>query len=197
MVLACACGDDGGATPDAPAPPMSVMKAMKARGTWMEDFLWAPPAYSQNCTNCEIVTALEFQDDKYQLHVYKRTTAMPATKTEACTATMSFVSMPVTGFTDSQRVKLAVTVGVNTCGFVVGSTSNSTWQVVQSDAQGASFVAGWDGAADSAAAFPGYGYNDTTGKLAYPMKPCATAPATLCEPACKLPNTAGCGYPTP
>lgn len=194
MAVAMAgCGDSGDSPPDAPA--LDVMAAMQAHGPWIEDYLWDADAYKP-CTNCEHITVLEFQTDRYQLHVFKRTPGMPSTAMEQCTSTMMFAQQPVTGFAASDRVALSITVGTNTCGYTVGMKTTSVWQRIQSDATGASYVAGWDGPTDVTQPFPGYGYN-TPGGTAYPMRPCATAPGTLCEPACKVPTTMDCGLPEP
>lgn len=82
------------------------------------------------------------------------------------------------------------------CGYTEGIKATSVFELVSSDSSGASYVAGWDMPADLTAPFPGYKYDVAT-DYAYPMKPCATAPASLCEPACNLTPLTDCGLPEP
>jgi hypothetical protein len=74
--------------------------------------------------------------------------------------------------------------------------SGGCFEIVSSDSGGATYVAGWDKPAELTAPFPGYKYDVAT-EYAYPMKPCATAPGTLCEPACNLTPLTDCGLPEP
>lgn len=66
MSVLCACGDESS------PPGPGVLAAMEARGAWMEDYVWGPDSYKA-CTGCEHLTVLDFEADRYQLHVFMRT----------------------------------------------------------------------------------------------------------------------------
>lgn len=189
MALLGACGDDS--SPSGPG----VLAAMAERGAWMEDYVWGPDSYKA-CIGCEHLTVLDFQADRYQLHVFMRTPGQPASVTEQCSSTFLVSEEAIPGFAISDRAKMSITIGANTCGYTEGIKATSVFEIVSTDSTGATYVAGWDRPADLTAPFPGYKYDVATG-YAYPMKPCATAPATLCEPACNLTPLSDCGLPEP
>lgn len=192
LLLAACGGDDPADVADATPQPDTVLGSLASGGPWMEDFVWGPGYLP--CDGCEELSVLAFDDDGYDIQIFTRAPGGAATL--GCTARVDAVASAIDGFELSERTRLTLTLGANDCGWTtVGPWPTWIVTVVTRGDDGApTYLAWWPEVDDTIAAGPFPGYEPDG--VADPLRPCATAPDTLCEPSCVLAD-GGCDLPTP